>query len=95
VWCDNKTELLAVTLRPGNARANTAADHIDVLTQAITQIPATHRCKLLAGEPVTTTDSAGPQADRTGQHERGAVTPRGRHDRTQAAPTRPEITFEL
>jgi hypothetical protein len=49
VWCDNNTELLAVTLRPGNARANTAADHIDVLTQAITQIPATHRRKLLAG----------------------------------------------
>jgi hypothetical protein len=41
--------LLAVALRPGNARANTAADHINVLTQAITKITTTHRRKLLAG----------------------------------------------
>jgi len=54
VWCDNTTELLAVTLRPGNAGANTATDHIDVLTQAITQIPATHRRNLLVR-----TDGAG------------------------------------
>ena len=32
VWCDNTTELLAVTLRPGNAGSNHAGDHIDVLT---------------------------------------------------------------
>jgi hypothetical protein len=47
VWCDNTTELLAVTLRPGNAGANTAADHVDILGQAIAQIPAGHRQKLL------------------------------------------------
>ncbi len=29
--CDNTAELLAVKLRPGNAGANTAADHLDVL----------------------------------------------------------------
>ena len=47
VWCDNTTELLAARLRPGNAGANTAADHIDVLSAAITQIPRTHRHNLL------------------------------------------------
>jgi hypothetical protein len=30
VWCDNTTELLAITLRPGNAGSNHAGDHIDV-----------------------------------------------------------------
>ncbi len=47
VWCDNTTELLAVTLRPGNAGANTAADHIEVLGRAIGQIPVAHRKQLL------------------------------------------------
>jgi hypothetical protein len=47
VWADNTTEMLAVTLRPGNAGANTATDHIEVLTAAIAQIPRRHRKKLL------------------------------------------------
>lgn len=47
VWCDNTTECLAVSLRPGNAGSNTATDHIDVLGRAIAQIPATDRRKLL------------------------------------------------
>ena len=47
VWCDNTKEMLAVMLRPGNAGSNTAADHIDVLTEAIAQIPAAHRRQLL------------------------------------------------
>lgn len=47
VTCDNTAELLAVTLRPGNAGANTAADHLDVLAQAIAQVPAPHRRHLL------------------------------------------------
>ena len=42
VTCDNTNELLAVKLRPGNAGANTAADHLDVLAEAIAQIPAPH-----------------------------------------------------
>jgi hypothetical protein len=37
VWCDNTTELLAARLRAGNAGANTAADHIEVLAAAINQ----------------------------------------------------------
>lgn len=38
---------LAGRLRAGNAGSNTAADHIRVLTEAIGQIPGTHRRKLL------------------------------------------------
>jgi len=30
VWCDNTGELLAASLRPGNAGSNTTADHINV-----------------------------------------------------------------
>jgi hypothetical protein len=40
VWCDNTGEFLAAKLRAGNAGSNTTADHIEVLTDAITQIPA-------------------------------------------------------
>jgi Transposase DDE domain group 1 len=47
VWCDNTTELLAARLRTGNAGANTAADHIEVLGAAIAQVPARHRKHLL------------------------------------------------
>lgn len=54
VWCDNTTELLAMTLRPGNANANTTADHIQVLTAAIRQLPPGHRKRLLVR-----TDGAG------------------------------------
>ena len=47
VWCDNTRELLAITLRAGNANANHAGDHIAVLSEAITQVPASHRRRLL------------------------------------------------
>ena len=47
VWCDNTTEFLAAKLRSGNAGSNTAADHIEVLTEAIRQVPAAHRKQLL------------------------------------------------
>jgi hypothetical protein len=47
VTCDNTGELFAIRLRPGNAGANTAADHLDVLTEAIGQVPAQHRRHLL------------------------------------------------
>ena len=47
VWCDNTTELLAARLRPGNAGANTTADHLEVLAAAITQIPRSRRRDLL------------------------------------------------
>jgi hypothetical protein len=56
VSCDNTGELLAVKLRPGNAGANIATDHLDVLAGAIAQIPAPHRRHLLIrGESATST----------------------------------------
>ena len=47
VWCDNTEEFLAGMLRTGRAGSNTAADHITVLTEAIAQVPGTHRRHLL------------------------------------------------
>jgi hypothetical protein len=53
-WCDNTFESLAFKLRPGSAGSNTVADHIEVLDEAIAQIPARHRRDLLI-----TVDGAG------------------------------------
>lgn len=39
-WLDQSGEALAMTLRPGNAGANTAADHVAVLKAALCQLPA-------------------------------------------------------
>ena len=47
VWSDNTHELLAITLRPGNAGSNHAGDHIEVLGRAIAQVPLSHRRRLL------------------------------------------------
>ncbi len=46
-WCDNTFESLALKLRTGSAGSNTTADHIEVLDEAIGQIPARHRRDLL------------------------------------------------
>jgi Transposase DDE domain group 1 len=43
VWLDNTNEALAGLLRPGNAGANTAADHVEVIDAALAQIPDEHR----------------------------------------------------
>ncbi|MGH3849757.1 MAG: IS1380 family transposase, partial [Pseudonocardiaceae bacterium] len=40
VWCDETNEALAAMLRPGNAGANTATDHIAMLDAALAQLPA-------------------------------------------------------
>jgi hypothetical protein len=53
-WCDNTGESLALLLRTGSAGSNTTADHIEVLTQALTQLPARYRRDLLI-----TVDGAG------------------------------------
>jgi len=42
VYADETREALAGLLRPGNAGANTAADHLTVLDRALEQIPADH-----------------------------------------------------
>lgn len=46
-WCANTTESLAMLLRPGNAGANTVADHLAVLTEALAQIPGSSAAKIL------------------------------------------------
>ena len=57
-WCDNTREALALKLRPGNSGSNTAADHIEVVDEAIAQIPDPHRRDLLV-----TVDGAGATLD--------------------------------
>jgi hypothetical protein len=53
---DNTGEFLAAMLRPGNAGANTAADHIAVLDAALAQLPDAHR----HGDPILVrADTAG------------------------------------
>jgi Transposase DDE domain group 1 len=42
-WLDNTFESLAATLRPGNAGANTAEDHVAVLDAALAQLPVQPR----------------------------------------------------
>lgn len=42
-WCDDTAEPLAALLRPGNAGANSAVDHIDVLGLAIDALPAAYQ----------------------------------------------------
>lgn len=39
VWCDETGEALAAMLRPGNAGANTATDHVQMLDAALAQLP--------------------------------------------------------
>ncbi len=46
-WCANTGEPFAMLLRPGNAGSNTVADHLRVLTDAIAQLPAGYRRKIL------------------------------------------------
>src|SRR5439155_16332188 len=43
----NTREILAVLLRPGNAGSNTVTDHITVLREAIAQLPARYRRKII------------------------------------------------
>jgi hypothetical protein len=57
-WCDNTGECLAIKLRAGNAGSNTVADHLEILTEAIRQIPAPFRRDLLI-----TCDGAGSTID--------------------------------
>jgi hypothetical protein len=53
-WIDNTGELASLLLRPGNAAPNDAFDLVTVLDEAIGQIPAPYRSRLLV-----TSDTAG------------------------------------
>jgi len=46
-WCDNTGESLAVMLRAGSAGSTTTADHIEVLDEAVAQLPARYHRDLL------------------------------------------------
>ncbi|MGH3225663.1 MAG: transposase, partial [Streptosporangiaceae bacterium] len=46
-WCASTRECLDMLLRPGNAGSNTFADHKEVLTAALKQVPASFRSKVL------------------------------------------------
>jgi hypothetical protein len=65
-WLDNTREALAGMLRPGNANANTAADHITVTDEALAQIHE-HRC----GTPILICADGDPW--RTGPQAESAV----------------------
>jgi hypothetical protein len=56
--CDNTREPLAWMLRPGSAGSNTAADHLQVLDDAIAALPPAFRRKLMV-----TCDGAGASHD--------------------------------
>ncbi|HKT00985.1 MAG TPA: IS1380 family transposase [Rugosimonospora sp.] len=47
VSCANTGEMLAVLLRNGNAGSNTVTDHISVLSEAVAQLPARHRRRII------------------------------------------------
>lgn len=53
VWCDETNEALAAMLRPGNAGANTAADHIAMLDAALAQLPAQWQAGHECGDDTT------------------------------------------
>jgi hypothetical protein len=55
-YADETREALGALLRPGNAGANTAADHVTVLDRALEQIPAEH---IESIEILVRADSAG------------------------------------
>jgi hypothetical protein len=58
-WLDETGEALAALLRPGNAGANTAADHVAVLDAALAQLPAETRDGDQPVEILARADSAG------------------------------------
>jgi hypothetical protein len=64
-WLDNTAEALAAILRPGNAGANTASDHVGVLEEALAQLPVRPRgLDPLNGVPMLArADSAGATHD--------------------------------
>ena len=59
-WLDGSGEALASLLRPGNAGANTAADHLTVLDRALSQLPEAERAGFAV---LARSDSAGASHD--------------------------------
>jgi hypothetical protein len=73
-FADATGEALAGILRPGNAGANTAADHVSVLDEAMAQLPQSVRAGHLEGddaslverEVIVATDAAGSSKEFVG-----------------------------
>jgi hypothetical protein len=57
-FCDNTRESLAQVMRPGTAGSNTATDHVQIINDSISAIPARHRRRLMV-----TVDGAGTTHD--------------------------------
>lgn len=65
-------EPLAMTMRSGNATANNAADHIELITNAYRTLPGSHRGGHIGGKTLVRTDGAGGTKDFcTYLHKRG------------------------
>jgi len=63
--------MLAVVMRSGNAGSNAVADHIDVLSRAIAQVPATYRKHMLVrADGAGSSHGAAGLAHRTRQQTR-------------------------
>lgn len=66
-WCDDTAEPLAALLRPGNAGANSAVDHIDVVGLAIDALPAAYQVGHQPGDdPATVAHPVLVRADSAG-----------------------------
>ena len=50
VWCDTTGEPLAAMLRPGNAGANDADDHVELLDRALSALPDEYQVGHSAGD---------------------------------------------
>jgi hypothetical protein len=50
VWCDTTAEPLAAMLRPGNAGANDADDHVELLHRALSALPEEYQVGHFAGD---------------------------------------------
>lgn len=83
-FLDNTGEALAGLLRPGNAGANTATDHITVLDQALAQIPVAHR----HGTPILVRPEA-PGGDCSPTYRRRALPAAPSQLRARHSPTEP------
>ena len=67
VWLDETSEPLAAMLRPGNAGANNAADHVTLFVQAVAALPAKYRAGHGGGDnPATVTYPVLVRADSAG-----------------------------
>lgn len=71
VSCANTGEILTVLLRPGSSGSNTAADHVAVLSEAVAQLPAAYRRKIIFRVRRGRVDQGTARVDQTQAARRG------------------------